>query len=304
MTEGLLVLLATAGATFFLIRAAQMHLAYRRMGQLEATRVEIEAARARAERAPLRARLVGAVRSLGYDGDLFPFAAGLAFLYLAVAAALSLLSVPSVVAYVVALPAVGGAVATVVKWAAARRRKRFNTQLVELLELVAGQIEGGTGAQRALALVVPTMGEPLRSEMSAVLDTQMVTRDLIGAMRALQERYPSRAFAMFVSALEIDRADGHAIGPALRQAAKILNDDFQLRAEAVAEVAQQRGEFFIILAVLGAMAAYMLMSGDETQIAAYTSPIGVTALGAASANAVWGVYRMLTMLRKLQGDDQ
>lgn len=304
MMEGLLVLLATGGAAFFLVRGVQMRIGYRSMSQLEATRVEVEAARARSERQSLAARLMGKVHALGYDGDLFPFAAGMAFCYLAVAAALAMTGIGYTIAYLAALPVSGAGVALLVRYASSRRRKRFNAQLVEMLELVAGQIEGGTGSQRALALVVPNMAEPLRSEMSAVLDTEMVTRDLIGAMRSLEERYPSRAFSLFISALEIDRADGHAIGPALRQAAQLLNDDFQLRAEAVAEVAQQRGEFLVILAVLGGLAAYMMLSGDQTRVEAYTSPIGLGALGLSGANVAFGVYRMLTMLRKLQGDDQ
>lgn len=302
--DPLLMVVGIAGTVFFLLRAAQMRTQYRSMSQLEAKRVELEAERARAAQPTLRERVWAWVYSLGYDGEVFPFAAALAFLYLTVATGLQVLSVAPTVAYVAALPASALVIYGAAKAIASRKRKRFNAQLVELLEMVAGQIEGGTGAQRALTMVVPTLADPLRSEMLRVLDQQVATKDLVGAMRDLYERYPSRAFALFISALEIDQEAGHAIAPAIRQAAGLLNADFQLRAEAVAEVAQQRGEFFIILAVMGAMAGYLLITADETRMAAYTSPVGLIAIAASLGNVVWGVWRILTMLRKLAGDEE
>lgn len=300
MTMFLLVL-AVAGTVFFLVRALQSLTYYKSLGQLEAKRVELEAARERADRPSLATQVRARVLAVGYDGDLFPFAAALAFLYLGVVVALTMTSLPLWVSYLVGLPVSFLVVFAITKSAAGRKKKKFNAQLVELLELLAGQIEGGTGAQRALTLVVPTMQEPLRGEMSHVLDVQMATKDLIGAMRELAERYPSRAFGLFISALEIDRADGHAIGPALRQAAALLNGDFQLRSEAVAEIAQQRGEFFIILGILGALGAYMIFGGDTDRMSAYTSPAGLTALALSLTNVGVGVWRMLNVLRKLEG---
>lgn len=303
MWRTLILALAIAGCVFFLVRAFQLSASRRSMSQVEIKRIELDAARERAERLTLRQTIHARVRALGYDGDLFPVAAGLAFLYLAVTVAVSMTPAPPWVAYAVGLPLSFLIVVGITKSVATRKHKKFNGQLVELLELVAGQIEGGTGAQRALTIVVPTMQEPLRSEMSHVLDVQIATKDLIGAMRELAGRYPSRAFELFISALEIDRADGHAIGPALRQAAGLLNDDFKLRSEALAEVAQQRGEFFIILGILGALGAYMIFGGDTDRAKAYMSPFGLIALSAALGNVGVGVWRMLSVLRKLQGDE-
>lgn len=300
----LLVLLAVGGTVYFLTRAVQMHSGYRAMGQLETKRVEMEAARARENRVGLRDRVWAQAQALGYDGEVFPFAAAMAFLYLAVSLGLTMAKVPSVLAYLAGLPVSVAVVLAAARWSASKRRRRFNEQLVDMLELVASQIDGGTGPQRALQVVVPTMAEPLRSEMTRALDDQVATKNLITAMQELAQRYPSRAFSLFISALEIDQAAGHSIAPAIRQAAALLNADFQLRSEAVAEVAQQRGEFFIILAVVAALAGYMIFGGDEQNVDAYTSPIGLIALSAGFANVIWGVWRMLTMLRKLQGDEQ
>lgn len=301
--EVVVILLAVAGAVFYLVRAAQSRSEVRSRSQLESKRIELEAARERDERPSLSQRARRQAFALGYDGDVFPFAAALAFLYLAVSVALTLTQIPAGMAYVAGLPASVMVIWAFAKGLTTRTRKKFNVQLVDMLELVAGQIEGSTGAQRAVALVVPTMPQPLRGEMTRVLDRQAATKDLIGALRELSERYPSRAFELFISAMEIDQADGHAIAPAIRQAATLLNSDFQLRSEAVAEVAQQRGEFFIILGVLSALGGYMIFGGDESRMEAYLSPVGLMALGLSITNVIWGCWRMLAMLRNLEGDE-
>lgn len=301
--ESVLLLIAVGGTAFFLVRAVQSQYSYKSMSNLEVKRVELEAARERDEKPKLKQRAREQLYALGYDGDVFPFAAALAFLYLAICVALTLTNVPTAVAYVAGLPVSVLAIWAFAKSTTARKRKKFNSQFVDMLELVAGQIEGSNGAQRALNMVVPTMQEPLRGEMIRVLNRQAATKDLIGALRELAQRYPSRAFELFISAMEIDQADGHAIAPAIRQAASLLNSDFQLRSEALAEIAQQRGEFFIILGVLGALGGYMIFGGDESRLEAYLSPVGLIALSASLANVLWGCWRMLTMLRNLQGDE-
>lgn len=299
----LVAALAIAGAVFFFVRTAQLHLGYRAMSQLQARRVELEEARDREERPTFFERVRAAAYATGYDGDFFPFAAALAFLYLGLAAGLVAFSVPYWLAYTAALPAAGVLVWSFSKWVAAQRRKRFNTQLVEMLEMVAGQIEGGAGALRALNLVVPTLPDPIREEFLAVLDENRATRDLLGAMRRLEKKYPSRALALFIAALEIDQRSGQRIGPAIRQAAELLNSDAELRAEANAEIMQQRMEFFGIVAILLGIAGFLIFGGDEHQKAAYTSFAGLAILLAGAANMFWGIWRVLGMLRKIQGEE-
>lgn len=299
----LVALLAVTGASFFLIRAVQMQIGYRSMGRIETQRAEMEAARARAERLTIAQRMRAAMDAVGYDGDIFPFAAGLAFLYLALVTALAAFGVPYWVAYISALPVAGTAVWVIAKWAATQRRTKFNEQLVDMLEMVAGQIEGGTGALRAMNLVAGTLPEPIRSEMIATLDESRASKDLIGAMRRLSERYPSRALSLYIAALEIDQNEGHSIGPAIRQAAEDLHSDFQLRSEANAEISQQRGEFFIILGVMGAIAGYMMFGGDGDRVEAYNSPVGFALILAGLANVGWGIWRVMRMLNTIKGED-
>lgn len=302
MLQNILIVLALAGTIFFTILGFQTHSRVRRMSQIDVKRAELEEALAREERKGPKDRLLISLRQNGYDGDLFPFIAGISFLYITLLIALRLLGAPYTVGALIALPASGMVVWTGAGWAARTRRARFNQQLVELLELLAGQIESGNGAQKALQSVVPNMQEPLHSEMTQVLNAQVASKDLIGSMRDLGERYPSRAMSMFIAALEIDQAEGQAIGPALHQAADLLRRDFSLAAEARSEISQTKGEFFAVLGILGAISAQLLLSGDAASRAAYTSPLGLAALTIAGANVAFGIWRFLRILRVIKGD--
>lgn len=296
------IAVAAAGCAFFLLRWAQLSAAARNLTQIERAQVVLEEARARETRLSWRERLARELTRNGYRGDLFPFFLALCFLYLAVVVGLRLFGVADWLGVLVGLPASGLAVWAAAQSMATRRRRLFNRQLLQLLELVAGQIEGGVGAQKALAAVVPNMQEPLKAEMNAVLDAQVASKDLISSIRELADRYPSRAFDMFISALEIDRAEGHAIGPALHQAASILNREFELSAEARAEVSQTKSEFFSVLAILGVVCAKMVFGGDPATQAAFFSPLGLIILIAAAGNVALGVVRALRLLNRARGD--
>lgn len=298
----LFIAVAAGGCAFFLLRWAQLRKTYTSLTQIEQMQVKLEEARQRETQLTWRQKLTAELVRNGYKGDLFPFVAAMGFLYLAVVLVLRVLGLSDILGIAVGVPVSAGAVWLGAQWLATRRRRKFNRQLLQMLELVAGQIEGGVGAQKALTAVVPNMQEPLRSEMTAVLDAQAASKDLISGVRALAARYPSRAFDMFISALEIDQAEGHAIGPALHQAAEILARDFELSAEASAEISQTKMEFFSVLGVLGLICARLILGGDDTAKEAYFSPVGTLFLLGGAAIVAWGVVRALRLLNKARGD--
>jgi len=298
----LLMLLGAAGAAFFLVRGIQGKAALRSMTNLEVLRAERDAATARENRMPARQRANEMLRRNGYDGDLFPVVAAMGFLYLFAIVLLRVIGLAYPYGAFVALPAAVGIAGSVVAVAARRRRRKFNQQLVELLDLLASQVASGHGAHKALTIVVPTMQEPLRAEMSGVLEDYRATKDLVGALTLLAEKYPSRAMAMFVSALEIDRAEGQAIGPALKQAADLLKRDFALAAEANAEISQTRGEFFGVIGILGLIAGKMIFGSGSQAGHAYTSGVGLIVLVVGFANVLFGIWRFLRLLNSARGD--
>lgn len=300
----LLILLLTGvfGAAFFLFRGVQGRAALRSMTEIERRRVERDAAVDKGNRQTLPVKIRRTLIRNGYDGDLFPVVAAAGFGYLALFAGLHLAGLPYALAAGVALPTAAALALGAFAMAAKRTRQRFTQQLIELLDLLAGQMEAGYGTQKALRTIVPTLENPIRAEMTQALENARATKDLVAELSYLQEKYPSRGMGMFVSAMEIDREAGQAIGPALHQAANLLKKDFALAAEAKSELSQTRGEFLAVVGIIVVIAGKMLFWSDSGTTSAYTSGIGTVIIGAAAANMLFGVWRFLRLINKSRGD--
>jgi tight adherence protein B len=298
----LLASLATAGVVFFTARYFQMKSGYDALSRTEKHRVEVTANREAAEKEGMKVRLRKEMVRLGLGDNMFPFYAAVASVYLMVAAPLTLLGVSDIVGYVVAVPAAVGAAWTFSQVRSRKRRALFNRQLVDLLDQTIAQIEGGGGLVMALETVTLQMPEPIRDELSRVLASARASGDIIAPMRGLQEKYPSRAMDMFISALEIDQAEGHAIAPALKQASSLLKQDFALASEASAEVAQIKYEFWAVAGMIIGLGVYLVLGGSPETREAYYSGAGIIVVAAACANIAVGFWRFNRKLSKLKGD--
>jgi len=163
---------------------------------------------------------------------------------------------------------------------------------------LVAQLHAGSSAQLALERIVPNLPDPLRSEFDLALLRKRANMELSDAIAEVAKRYPSRAMDMLVAALRIDEQRGAKMAPALEQAASTVRQDFELRAEAEAEIAQERMQFFGIVGIIGAIVIFMFTRNSADQRDALTSPAGLTMIGAAAGNFVFGILRVLAMLQK------
>lgn len=293
---------AAAGTVFFLVRGMQMRGNYQTLSRAEKRRAEMLSAREEAEKVTWRDRMRREMMRLGLGEDLFPlYAAGLVA-YLAAAAILTALNIPDLAGLLVAFPAAAGIAYGVVAMQGKKRRVLFNRQMIDLLDQLVAQIQGGAGAARALAIISPQMPEPLRTEMLKCLSSAEAGRDLVDALSDLRDKYPSRPMDMFITALEIDRAEGQAIGPALEQASKLLKDNFALSSETDAELSSIKYEFYGVTAIIIGIALALVFTGDELTQESYRTFLGVCILLGSLGNMFLGMWRFGRKINKIKGD--
>lgn len=298
-----LVTLAVGAATYFGVSWLVMARQYRSMTRIEQREAIIKEQAKEQDKKPLPDRVRLWLNKNGWNSqDLTPPIALIAFLYLGVTGAAVGIGLNTFFAPLLALPASVGIVATYLGRNAARRRLAFNRQLFHALQLVAGQIEAGSGAQRALEQITPNLQDPLRSELTATLNKTVASKDLIAAMRELEERYPSRALTIFINALEIDRDKGGSIAPALREAADVLQADFELSAEAKSELATTKAEFYGVIGVIGTIIAFVYAQLDPSTYELYLSPLGIALQIAAGGWFALGVTIFLRTINRAGGD--
>lgn len=286
----------SAAAAFFTVQWFSARRELSKRSVVERRRDAID--KANRERVSLRRRArIFAARN-GWDGDLSVIVIALIFVYAVCVAGLSLVSISGWLAPIIALPTAALSVFWVTSATAQRRRLAFSSQLVQALDLLVAQLHSGASAQLALERIVPNLPDPLRSEFDLALLRKRANMELSDAIAEVAKRYPSRAMDMLVAALRIDEQRGAKMAPALEQAAYTVRHDFELRAEAEAEIAQERMQFFGIVGIIGAIVLFMFTRNSPDQREALTSPAGLTMIGVAAGNFVFGILRVLAMLQK------
>jgi tight adherence protein B len=293
----------TAGAAVFLLWNAAVYVLMRS----QAPRVALAQADIAAQPSPftktgLQRRIRHFLAVRGYQGSLAPVAIAVLLLLAVSATLLSVLGVNGPLALVGAVVGAiaGGWMSTSVM--AGRRKAAFDRQLQQAISMLVGQVESGNSVEKGLRIVAAASSEPLRSEFLAADAAATATRDLAGALAEVAERYPSRAMTLFVTAIEMTAKEGSSVAPALRTAARILQQDFELNSEAKAEVAQSRYEYYGILAIVGFI-GWTMVFGNSATSEAFSTPVGIIALILGCGWMGLGVFRISNMLRKAERGD-
>lgn len=303
----LVLLVALAGLVFFTLRWLQLRATYNAMSGVERTYTQMSAdtEKTRRRRNTGIARLRRRVDAYGFGRSLWPLALIVVFAFVAAAAGLRLVGIDQKVSVLAAAPAaiLGGVVAY--QWSIRRRVDRFNNQMITLLDMLTAQVKAGNGVERSLATISPGLPQPIRGELDKALDAASSGGDLIDALRTLSEQYPSRAFSMFLAALEIDRSDGHSITDALSQASELLKRGFVLQSEARAELASTRWEFIGVTLILMGIAFKMVFGGvTGSEHSVYTSPVGIAVLGLCAGNVALGIWRFNRLIARIRKDTE
>lgn len=267
--------------------------------QLRQERIDEEARRAlkRSASDQLRDRL----SEFGWEGSFVPIVMAMAFIYAAIVAVLTLVGIDELISIMFAVPFSGLAAAAVLGNLKSRRQQMFSAQLVQALDQFAAALKGGTGPNRAIEQVLPSLPEPLRTEMARAIAQHRANRSLPDAIEEIGRRYPSSAMRKFVAVLRIDETKGGEMAPALEEAANSVRREFELAAEATAEISQERAQFFGIVAVISGIAVYMFTQSSESTQAALRSPAGFMVIALCVGNFLFGIMRVLRMINKAKG---
>lgn len=295
--------LAAGAAVFFTYQAAIYLMLRVRAPRVALAQADMASGPNPFTRTSVKRKLTNYLAVRGYKGNLAPVGLAGLFVVAVVAMALNLLGISGILAVIGSVIGSAALVWVVSGSVMGRRKAAFDRQLLQAISMLVGQVESGTSVDKGLRIVANASSEPLRSEFLAADAVASATRDLPGALLAVQERYPSRAMKLFITAIEMTDKEGAAVAPALRNAAAILRKDFELSSEARAEVAQSRYEYYGILGIVGFI-AWMMIFGNEGTSEAYQSLLGVIVIAVGLGWMGIGSMRISAMLRKAErGDD-
>ncbi len=273
--------------------------------RLEVLREALDASEAGVvEKASVTERFQDYLASNGWDGKLTPIVAVAGLLYTVVAVGLRIVGLNSLVAGLVAAPAMILVVFAATKKVHSRRKAKFEEQLLGALYDIANEMEKNQSPEAAIRTVLPGLDSPVRNQFEAAVNRAGVSQELVTELAKIADVYPSKALDMFLHALKMNDASPTALAPAIRQAAEILRTNADLAAEGAAETSQARAEMYGLLGIVGIITLSIFKSLDGEMRASLLSGPGLAIVLVGAAWMLFGLYRSFRMLKAAEGGAQ
>ena len=167
---------------------------------------------------------------------------------------------------------------------ATTRRRAFEAQLPDVLDLAASSMEAGHSLLTALQLVAEDAADPLGSEMERVLAETEMGRPLLEALDAMAQRLDLRDLDWTVEGIRIQAEVGGRLSEMLRTLAGFMRAREEVRRELRALTAEGKLSAYVLGALPVLMLLFMVLSAK-----AYVQPL----FSERSGNLLLGVMALL-----------
>ncbi|HEY5539827.1 MAG TPA: VWA domain-containing protein [Coriobacteriia bacterium] len=127
------------------------------------------------------------------------------------------------------------------------RRTRFEAQLPDVLNMVAGSLRGGWGIQQALGLVVQQAAPPAAPEFKRVEAETRLGMPLEQSLQRMADRFESADFQSAVTAISIQREVGGNLAAVLDIVATTIRDRAALVRHVSSLTAESRLSAYILI---------------------------------------------------------
>jgi len=149
------------------------------------------------------------------------------------------------------------------RWARQRRKRLIDEQLPDFLLALAGALQAGSGLQAGLRQVAQHAGNPLRQELSLILQLQRVGVAFNDALDALQVRVATESIGLVVAAIKVAGQTGGGLAETLERISQTLRTRQQLLGKIRALTSQGRMQAWVMagLPLVLVVALYALDPG-------------------------------------------
>ena len=144
-----------------------------------------------------------------------------------------------------------------------RRRKRFEEQFPEALDLLSRAIRAGHAFQTAMGMVADELQDPVGPEFKKCFDQQNFGLPLRDALNQLTERMPLLDVRFFVTAVLIQRDSGGNLAEILDNLAHVVRERFKIRRQVRVHSAHGRFTAVVLLALPPGLAIMLSFINPE-----------------------------------------
>lgn len=165
----------------------------------------------------------------------------------------------------------------------ARRRRKFDSQVPDTLQMFAGGLRAGHSLLRAIDAAAQENDGPMAEELSRIVNETRIGRDLGESLADVSRRTASEDFYWIAQAIEIHREVGGDLAEVLDHVGETIRDRNQVRGQVRALSAEGRISALVLMA-LPILMFIGLVAFNPTYARVFTTTfIGFVMLGAAIA---------------------
>jgi tight adherence protein B len=170
----------------------------------------------------------------------------------------------------------------------ARRRKAFAEQLPDTLQVVSAALRSGQSFAGALAVVVDSSGEPMKSEMQQVVADEQLGVPLEKAMAVVVRRMDNRDLEQVALVAQLQRDAGGNAAEVVDRVAETVRERFELRRLINTLTIQGRMSRWIVSALPVALLLVLTVINPHYIHPLVAHTAGKVLLGIAAAMVVGG----------------
>jgi len=172
----------------------------------------------------------------------------------------------------------------------ARRRAKFDAQLGDTLQMLAGGLRAGHSLLRSVDAVALEADAPTSEEFARLVNETRLGRDLRESMLDAARRLRSEDFDWISQAIEIHREVGGDLAEVLDHVGETIRERTQIKGQVAALSAEGRLSAYILVALPVGMFIYMSVVNATYISTLYTNPLGWFMLASAAVLLAVGTF--------------
>ncbi|WP_104166340.1 type II secretion system F family protein [Arthrobacter sp. SX1312] len=179
----------------------------------------------------------------------------------------------------------------VVSFRTGRRRRRFDSQLGDTLQLLTGGLRAGHSILRAIDAAATEADSPTSEEMRRIVAETSLGKDLLAALMDTSHRMQNEDFAWIAQAIQINREVGGDLADVLDQVGHTIRERTEIKGHIRALAAEGKFSAYILGALPFAIALMLTVVSPGYVDPLFTKPLGWVMLGAAAVMmAIGGLW--------------
>ncbi len=173
-----------------------------------------------------------------------------------------------------------------------RRRRAFEAQLPDTLQLLSGTLRAGYSMMQGVEAVSQEVADPIGRELRRVVTEARLGRQLEDSLDAVAERMGSNDFRWATMAIRIQREVGGNLSELLMTVAETMTERERLRRDVKSLTAEGRMSAYVLAVLPPAIGLIMWTLNPDYSAKLTDSAFGLTLLGIAAALMVGGFLWM------------